>query len=84
MLYKDNAAYIAQLKDGNIIKGNRVKKILPKFFFTLVLQKNGLMFGYYKFVQVKNLADMFTKALPTATFKNLVHLIGLRRLKDLE
>ncbi|GKA22242.1 retrovirus-related pol polyprotein from transposon TNT 1-94 [Tanacetum coccineum] len=31
-----------------------------------------------------NLADLFTKALPTATFKKLVHGIGMRRLKELK
>ena len=30
-----------------------------------------------------NLADLFTKALPTSTFEKLVHKIGMRRLKDL-
>jgi hypothetical protein len=29
------------------------------------------------------LADLFTKTLPTATFKKLVNNIGMRRLKDL-
>ncbi|KAF8096998.1 hypothetical protein N665_0297s0009 [Sinapis alba] len=81
-MYEDNAACIAQLKDG-YIKGDRTKHILPKFFFTHDLQKNGDI----RFVQVRssdNLADLFTKALPTATFKKLVHLIGLRRFKDLD
>jgi len=30
-----------------------------------------------------NLADLFTKTLPTTTFKKLVNNIGMRRLKDL-
>jgi hypothetical protein len=30
-----------------------------------------------------NLVDLFTKTLPTATFKKLVNNIGMRRLKDL-
>jgi hypothetical protein len=30
-----------------------------------------------------NLSDLFTKALPTATFKKLVNNIGMRQLKDL-
>ena len=33
VMYEDNAACIAQLKDG-YIKGDRTKHILPKFFFT--------------------------------------------------
>nr|GEX32610.1 reverse transcriptase domain-containing protein [Tanacetum cinerariifolium] len=40
VLYEDNAACIAQLKEG-YIKGDRTKHILPKFFFTHDLQKNG-------------------------------------------
>ncbi|GKB30603.1 hypothetical protein Tco_0870004 [Tanacetum coccineum] len=31
-----------------------------------------------------NLADLFTKALPTTTFKKLVHGIGMRRLEELK
>jgi hypothetical protein len=33
VIYEDNMACIAQLKDG-YIKGDRVKHISPKFFFT--------------------------------------------------
>ncbi|KAL0797045.1 hypothetical protein Bca101_068422 [Brassica carinata] len=40
IMYEDNAACIAQLKDG-YIKGDMTKHILPKFFFTHGLQKNG-------------------------------------------
>ncbi|CAA7016171.1 unnamed protein product [Microthlaspi erraticum] len=81
VMYEDNAACIAQLKDG-YIKGDRTKHILPKFFFTHELQKNGDV----RVLQIRsseNLADLFTKALPTTTFKKLTHMIGLRRLKDL-
>ena len=81
-LYEDNSACIAQLKEG-YIKGDRTKHILPKFFFTHDLQKNGDI----KVLQIRsseNLADLFTKALPTATFKKLVYSIGLRRLRDLQ
>ena len=39
ILFEDNAACIAQLKEG-YIKGDRTKHILPKFFFTHDLQKN--------------------------------------------
>ena len=31
-----------------------------------------------------NLTDLFPKSLPTATFKKLVHNIGLRQLRDLK
>ena len=40
VMYEDNAACIAHLKDG-YIKGDRTKHILPKFFFTHELQKAG-------------------------------------------
>ncbi|BAB02590.1 retroelement pol polyprotein-like [Arabidopsis thaliana] len=80
-MYEDNAACIAQLKNG-YIKGDRTKHILPKFFFTHDLQKSGDV----RVLQIRsndNLADLFTQALSTATFKKLVYRIGLRRLKDL-
>ncbi|CAN1250021.1 Copia protein [Linum perenne] len=82
LLYEDNAACIAQLKDG-YIKGDRTKHISPKFFFTHDLQKNGEIIVQ----QVRsrdNLADIFTKALTTSTFEKLVRKIGVRRLKDLK
>ena len=78
-LYEDNAACIVQLKNG-YIKGDRTKHISPKFFFTHDLQKKGVQ----SIRSTNNLADLFTKALPTATFERLVHSIGLRRLRDLK
>ncbi|GJS04721.1 hypothetical protein Tco_0321229 [Tanacetum coccineum] len=39
VVHEDNAACIAQLKDG-YIKADRTKHILPKFFFTHDLQKS--------------------------------------------
>ena len=82
IMYEDNATCIAQLKDG-YIKGDRTKHILPKFFYRHDLQKSGDV----QVLQIRsndNLADLFTKALPTATFKKLVYRIGLCRLKDLD
>ncbi|KAG7529163.1 Ribonuclease H-like superfamily [Arabidopsis suecica] len=82
VMYEDNAACIAQLKDG-YIKGDRTKHILPKFFFTHDLQRDGEV----RVVQVQscdNSADLFTKALPTSTLRKLTHQIGMRRLKDLQ
>ncbi|XP_056697613.1 secreted RxLR effector protein 161-like [Spinacia oleracea] len=82
VMYEDNAACIAQLKDG-YTKRDRTKHMLPKFFFTHDLQKNGDV----QVLQIRsseNLVDLFTKALPTATFKKLVYQIGLHRLKDLK
>ena len=81
VMYEDNAVCIAQLKDG-YIKGDRTKHILPKFFFTHEIQKAGEV----QVVQVRssdNSTDLFTKALPTCTFRKLTHQIGMRRLKNL-
>ena len=40
VLYEDNATFIVQVK-GGYIKGDRIKHILPKFFYTHELQNNG-------------------------------------------
>ena len=82
ILYEDNTACIAQLKTG-YIKGDRTKHISPKFFFTHDIQERGVI----DIQQVRcsdNLADIFTKALPTKKFKELVSKIGLRRLNGLK
>ncbi|XP_018465658.1 uncharacterized protein LOC108837084 [Raphanus sativus] len=82
IIYEDNAACTAQLKDG-YIKGDRTKHILPKFFFTHELKKAKEV----NVVQIRsseNSAELFTKSLPTSTFKKLTKQIGLRRLKDLQ
>ncbi|CAL9219226.1 unnamed protein product [Arabidopsis halleri] len=82
VMYEDNVACIAQLKDG-YIKEDRTKHILPKFFFTYDLQRDGEV----RVIQVQscdNSADLFTKALPTSTLRKLTHQIGMRRLKDLQ
>ncbi len=81
-LYEDNAACIAQLK-GGYIKGDRTKHISPKFFFTHDLQKRGDI-DVQQIRSSDNLADLFTKALPTSTFEKLVHKIGMRKLRNLK
>ena len=82
IMYEDNAACIAQLKDG-YIKGDRMKHILPKFFFTHELQKAGEV-QVVPMHSSDNSADLFTKSLPTSTFRKLTHQIGMHRLKDLQ
>ena len=66
-LYEDNAACIAQLK-GGFIKGDRTKHISPKIFYTHELQKNGDI-NVQQIRSSDNVTDLFTKSLPTATFK---------------
>ncbi|GKC06266.1 transposable element, partial [Tanacetum coccineum] len=81
ILYEDNAACIAQIKE-EYIKGNKTKHISPKNFSTYDLQKDGVI----DVCQVRssdNLADLFIKSLPTKVFELLVKKIGLRRLKDI-
>ncbi|XP_048623928.1 uncharacterized protein LOC125592645 [Brassica napus] len=82
IMYEDKEACIAQLKDG-YIKGDRTKHILPKFFFTHELQKAGEV-QVVKMRSSDNSADMFTKSLPTSTFRKLTHQIEMSRLKDLQ
>ncbi|KAL0376758.1 UNVERIFIED_CONTAM: Copia protein [Sesamum calycinum] len=81
VIYEDNTACIAQIKDG-YIKGDRTKHISPKFFSTHELQVEGKV-DVKQIPSSQNLADLFTKALPTKVFKQLVHNIGMRRLKDI-
>ena len=81
-LYEDNTACITQLK-GGYIKGDRTKHISPKFFHTHELQNNGEI-DIQQIRSSDNPADLFTKALPAATFKKFLRQIGMRRLKDLQ
>ena len=81
-MYEYNAACIAQLK-GGYIKGDRTKHISPNFFFTHDLQQNGEI-EVQQIRSSDNLADLFTKALPTSTFEKLRYKIGMRRLRDIK
>ena len=81
-MYEDNAACIGQLK-GGYIKEDRTKHISPKFFFTHDLQQNGEI-EVQQIRSSDNLADLFTKALPTSTFEKLRYKIGMRRLRDIK
>ncbi|KAM2708614.1 hypothetical protein FF1_045210 [Malus domestica] len=69
------------LKKG-YIKGDNTKHIAPKFFFTHQQQEHQKI----EVTQIRsqdNLADLFTKSLPKATFQKLVHGIGMRKLSEL-
>ncbi|KAG7568080.1 GAG-pre-integrase domain [Arabidopsis thaliana x Arabidopsis arenosa] len=82
ILYEDNAACIAQLKEG-YIKGDRTKHILPKFFSTSDWQKDGTI-SVQQVRSSENSADLFTKSLPASTLRKLIQQIGMRRLRDLQ
>lgn len=82
MIYEDNAACIAQMREG-YIKNDRTKHIPPRFFsYTQDLIKNNQIEMQY--VQSSNnSADLFTKALPTAIFRKHVHSIGMRHVQNM-
>ena len=82
ILFEDNAACIAQIK-GGYIKGDRTKHISPKFFYTHELQKNGEI-DVQQIRSSDNLADLFTKALPTSMFKKLIYKVGMQKVKDVD
>ncbi|KAL4032173.1 hypothetical protein IC575_005238 [Cucumis melo] len=82
ILFEDNTACITQIK-GGYIKGDRIKHILPKLFYTHDLEENGDI-SVQQISSKDNLADLFTKALYTSTFEKLVHNIGMRRLRELK
>ena len=82
IIYKDNSTCIAQMNAG-YIKSNITKHIAPKLFSPHELKKNWEI----EILQTKscdNLADLFTKYLPTSLFQKYVFGIGMRRLKDLQ
>ena len=65
------------------IKSNITKHIAPKLFYPHELQKKGQI----RILQTKscdNLADFFTKSLPSSLFNKYVKGIGMRRLRDLQ
>ncbi|CAM8877350.1 unnamed protein product [Rhodiola kirilowii] len=81
-LYEDNAACVAQMKEG-FVKSDRTKHIPPKFFsFTQELEKNNVTNIQYVH-SCENSADLLTKALPTSVFKKHIHDIGMRKLQNL-
>ena len=82
LLFEDNTACITQIK-GGYIKENRTKHISPKLFYTHDLEENGDI-SVQQISSKDNLADLYTKALPTSIFEKLVHNIGMRRLKELK
>ena len=81
VLYEDNDVCIAQVK-GGYIKDDRTKHISSKIFYTHELQ-NSVEINVQQIRFSDNLVDLFTKVLPTTTFKKLIHQIGMRQVKDL-
>ena len=69
-------------------RNDTLKEIEQNIFhqnsFSHMISKRIILLMFSKSVQVKNPADLFTKALPTTIFKKLVRNIRVRRLKDLD
>ena len=81
-IFEDNSACVAQFKEG-YIKSNRTKHIPPRFIsYIRELEKNEEVdIEYVR--SYDNSVDLFTKALPTTTFRKHVYGIGMRHLRDL-
>ena len=82
IIYEDNAACVAQVR-GGYIKGDKTKHISPKFFYTYELQESRQV-DVKQIRSADNLADLFTKSLPTLTFEKLVYGIGIRQVNKLQ
>jgi hypothetical protein len=81
IIYKDNAACVAQMQTG-YIKTNYTKHISLKLFYPHELQEHEEI----SILQTKscdNFMNLFTKSLPLAIFDKCVKDIGIRRLKIL-
>ena len=81
LIYEDNAACIEQMKLG-YIKGDNKKHISPKFFYNQQ-QQALLKIQVNQVRSEENVADLFTKSLPMATFEKHVKNIGMQRLSKL-
>ena len=81
-MYEDNVVCIAQLKRGYTY-GHQTKHISPKFFFTHDLQQN----AYIEVQQTHssdNLANLFTKTLPTSRFEKSRYMIGMHHFRNIK
>ena len=82
IIYEDNDVCVVQVRE-RYIKGDKTKHISPKFFYTHELQESRQV-DIKQIRSVDNLANLFTKALPTSTFEKLVYGIGMRRVNKLQ
>jgi hypothetical protein len=77
---QSNDACVEQVSKG-FSKGDRIKHIAPKFFFTH--EQQGDTIQVQSIAEKDNHADMFTKALPPALHQIHCEGIGLKRLSRL-
>ena len=81
VLFEDNHACVEQISKG-FIKGDRIKHIAPKFFFTH--EQEGNTISVKTIASKDNHADLFTKALTPALHNIHCQGIGLRKLSKLK
>ena len=79
ILNEDNASVLHQVQHG-FIKGDKTKHIALKFFY--VSEVNGIEVKVTKVSSSENIADIFTKSLPSTTHWYLLKKIGMRRLSE--
>lgn len=77
MIFRDDVPFISQLKRWHI-KGDKTKYISPKFFYTLEIR---ILISSKYASQIIFL--MFTKALPTSMFQEIVYGISMHHLNKL-
>ena len=82
IIYEDNGACVTQMQIG-YIKSNMTKHIAPKLFFPHELQQSGVI-NVMETKSCDNLADLFTKSLPTSSFGKCVRGIGMKQLRGLQ
>jgi hypothetical protein len=82
IIYEDNVACIVEMQTC-YIKSNITKHISPKLFYPHELQKSEEIYILHM-KSCDNLADLFTKSLPSSLFHKYVYGIGIRRLRDLQ
>ena len=74
-LFEDNVVALHRSKEV-ISKEIRIKHISRKFFYTHEVQKSGEI-NVQQIRSNDNIADLFTKSLPTSTLKKLIYNIGM-------
>lgn len=79
-IYEDNRPYVNQIAQG-FIKGDRIKHIAPKKIYTHELHGDTIQVKWIP--NIDNKADLFTKLLPSALYKDHSYGIGLQRLSNL-
>jgi hypothetical protein len=81
LIYEDNRPCVDQIAKG-FIKGDRIKHIAPKFFYTA--EQHGDKIQVEWIPSKENKADLFTKPLPRILHAEHMQGIGMRSLSKLQ